>query len=444
MDRIASVAARYIAAAPDRCYPPEVIEAALKCLTDLVGVAVGGRREPVVQLTLAEAGRWRSVGNAPIFLGPRTASPIAAIVNATMAHVNDFDDTHIPTDAHFSAPIWPALLALADEVSANEIQLLGAFVTGFEVGAKLGGRRLGHAMLARGFQATGVMGRLGAAAAVAALLQLDAEKSAHALALVATQAGGLSRAAGSMSKAYQSARTAQDGLVAARMAADGFVAAPNIFEEDGGLARAFVQDGFAQIMVPDFDAGWEVLGNSFKPYACLHGIHPAVDAARQLAPQIGGREIKIIEAFVAPGVARIAGIKEPDTVLECKFSIRFCVALGLAGSMVHGRDFTEAAVHESGTRILMSKVRVVPVEGRKMLDAAVKVTFTDGSLVEADVPLSLGHPGNPMGWGELETKFGRSVEPELGAKTLSLFNTLKTFQVPGSLQQVWQLLSPLG
>ena len=107
MDRIASVAARYIAAAPDRCYPPEVIEAALKCLTDLVGVAVGGRREPVVQLTLAEAGRWRSVGNAPIFLGPRTASPIAAIVNATMAHVNDFDDTHIPTDAHFSAPIGP-------------------------------------------------------------------------------------------------------------------------------------------------------------------------------------------------------------------------------------------------------------------------------------------------------------------------------------------------
>ena len=116
-----------------------------------------------------------------------------------MAHVNDFDDTHIPTDAHFSAPIWPALLALADEVGANEIQLLGAFVTGFEVGAKLGGRRLGHAVLARGFQATGVMGRLGAAAAAAALLQLDAEKSAHALALVATQAGGLSRAAGSMS-----------------------------------------------------------------------------------------------------------------------------------------------------------------------------------------------------------------------------------------------------
>lgn len=442
MGPVASVAARYIAAAPHRCYPPEVIEAALKCLTDLVGVAVGGRREPVVQLVLAEADRWRSNGNAPIFLGPRTAPPIAALVNATMAHVHDFDDTHVPTDAHFSAPIWPALLALADEVHASEIQLLGAFVTGFEVGAKMGGRRLGHAMLARGFQATGVMGRLGAAAAAAALMQLNAEKSVHALALAATQAGGLSRAAGSMSKAYQSARTAQDGLVAARMAADGFIAAPNIFEEDGGLACAFVQDGFAQIIEPDFDAGWEVLRNSFKPYACLHGIHPAVDAARQLAPQIGSREIAKIEVFVAPGVARVGSIEEPDSVLECKFSVRFCVALGLTGSTAHGRDFTEAAVREPGTRMMMRKVKIVPVEGRKMLDASVKVTFTDGSLVEADVPLSFGHPGNPMGWSDLEGKFVRSVEPELGRKTQSLLNTLKTFQAPGSLQQTWQLVAP--
>lgn len=151
-----------------------------------------------------------------------------------------------------------------------------------------------------------------------------------------------------MSKAYQNARTAQDGLVAARMAADGFIAAPNIFEGDG-VACAFVQDGFPQIMEPDFDVGWEVLRNSFKPYACLDGIHPAVDAARQLAPQIGSCEIAKIDVFVAPGVARVGGIKEPDSVLECKFSVRFCVALGLTGSMAHGRDSTEATVRELGT-----------------------------------------------------------------------------------------------
>ena len=155
----------------------------------------------------------------------------------------------------------------------------------------MGGRRLGHAMLARGFQATGVMGRLGCGCGRSSLLQLDAENQPTRWHCAHRQED-CSRAAGSMSKAYQSARTAQDGLVAARMAADGFVAAPNIFEEDGGLARAFVQDGFAQIMVPDFDAGWEVLGNSFKPYACLHGIHPAVDAPVNWRCKLGAVRLK--------------------------------------------------------------------------------------------------------------------------------------------------------
>lgn len=439
---VAAAAADYIAAAPKRRYPPEVTDAALKCLTDVIGVAIGGRREKVVELALAEAMRWRAGGEAAILLGPRTTPALAALVNATMAHVDDFDDTHIPTDAHFSAPVWPALLALASEREADESELLGAFVTGFEVGAKMGGRRLGHAMLARGFQATGLMGRLGAAAASAALLRLNAEKAAHALALAATQAGGLAGAAGSMSKAYQSARTAQDGLIAARMAADGFVAAPGIFEQGGGLARAFVQDGFAEVMEPDFETDWAILRNSFKPYACLHGIHPAVDAARQLAPRIAGREVARIEAFVAPGVARVGGIDAPATVLEGKFSIRFCVALGLSGSKAHGRDFTEAALADSALRALMEKTEIVPVEGRKMLDAALKVTFEDGGETETEVPLSFGHPGNPMGWNDLAEKFHRSVAPELGAGSEALFNALKGFETPGSLQRLWQLTAP--
>ena len=92
--------------------------------------------------------------------------------------------------------------------------------------------------------------------------------------------------------------------------------------------------------------------------------------------------------------------------------------------------------------MMMRQVKIVPVERRKMLEASVKVTFADGSLVEVDVPLSFGDPGNPMGWSDLERKFVRSVEPELGSKTQSLLNALKTFQAAGSLQQAWQLVAP--
>ena len=134
-----------------------------------------------------------------------------------------------------------------------------------------------------------------------------------------------------------------------------------------------------------------------------------------MALQIGGREIKKIEAFVAPVLLELLALKNLTLFLSA--NLVYGTALPWVSLVLWSMaEITEAAVREFDTRILMSKVRVVPVEGRKMLDAAVKVTFTDGSMVEADVPLSLGHPGNPMGWSELDSKFGRSVEPELGQK----------------------------
>ena len=90
----------------------------------------------------------------------------------------------------------------------------------------------------------------------------------------------------------------------------------------------------------------------------------------------------------------------------------------------------------------MEKTEIVPVEGRKMLDAALKVTFEDGGETETEVPLSFGHPGNPMGWNDLAEKFHRSVVPELGAGSEALFNALKGFETPGSLQRLWQLTAP--
>jgi 2-methylcitrate dehydratase PrpD len=51
---------------------------------------------------------------------------------------------------------------------------------------------------ARGWHSTGVFGRLGAAAASAALLRLDAPQTLHALGAAATQTGGLTASFGTM------------------------------------------------------------------------------------------------------------------------------------------------------------------------------------------------------------------------------------------------------
>src|SRR5882672_2916323 len=172
--------AAYIAGAPQRALPGEVTDMARLCLADWLGVAIGAAEEPAGRIVRDVAAGWRSEGRATVLFGGTAAAPFAALANGTLAHCLDFDDTYVKAITHTSAPVWAATLALGEEIGADERELLAAFVAGFETASRLGGG-LGEAVTARGWHSTGVFGRLGAAAASAALLRLDAEQVLHAL-----------------------------------------------------------------------------------------------------------------------------------------------------------------------------------------------------------------------------------------------------------------------
>src|SRR5215208_4419549 len=99
-----------------------------------------------------------------------------------------------------------------------------------------------------------------------------------------------------MAKPFHAGRAAMDGVVAATLAASGFTAATGLFDPGGGLDNALVQDrGVA--LAPVAFTGWNILDNSFKPYAACHLTHPAIDAARTLRAEFRSpAEIKAIRA----------------------------------------------------------------------------------------------------------------------------------------------------
>ena len=142
---IGDATASFIAATPQRAHAPEVLEAAKMCLVDWVGVALGAAQEPAAQAARRVAEKWNSTGRAHIVLGPTAAPAAAALVNGTMAHCMDYDDTHMDGAGHISAPTWAAALALAEHHGKSEAEALAAFIAGFEVSARLGagyGRKL--------------------------------------------------------------------------------------------------------------------------------------------------------------------------------------------------------------------------------------------------------------------------------------------------------------
>ena len=136
----------------------------------------------------------------------------AAFVNAASGNVFDFDDTHHPTIIHPTAPVAPALFALAESQPMSGAALLHAFVLGVEVECRLG-NAVSPWHYRRGWHITSTCGVFGAAAAVAKVLALDAEHIVWALGNASAQSSGLVETLGTMAKSIGVGAAARGGLV---------------------------------------------------------------------------------------------------------------------------------------------------------------------------------------------------------------------------------------
>src|SRR5688572_18996457 len=168
--------------------PPEAVHWAKVGILDTVGVTLAGADDPsatIVSNVLSSSG-------ASLILGTdkRVASLDAALVNGTASHALDFDDCNNTFGGHPSAPILPALFALADEIGASGRDFITAYVAGFEAETKIS-MGVNFYQYTHGWHPTATLGVFGSAAACAKLLGLDDERTATALAIAASFSSGI-------------------------------------------------------------------------------------------------------------------------------------------------------------------------------------------------------------------------------------------------------------
>jgi 2-methylcitrate dehydratase PrpD len=437
---------RYIAGTARRSYPAEIVDAALKALVDHLGCAVGASNDAPARPARAVVERWKASGNARVYMGGRTTPALAAFANGSMAHAMDYDDTHAGGAGHPSGPCWSAALALAQEHGTSEKETLGAFITGFDVMAKLGGGwvpGVGRSLQRRGWHPTSIFGRSGAAAVACVIMKLDEKQIANALGVAATTAGGLVGSFGTYGKPFHAGKAAMDGILSAQLASEGFVAATHLYELEKGLLDVLIQD--RQVEPPtldDFEQKWELSENQIKPFASCRATHSAIQAARGLAGQIRGRRIAKVHAKVHPNALVTAGKTAPRTPLEGKFSVPFCIALGLAGYRAVSADFNEQAFNDPAVAAIVPRVTLEAVADQPAWKAFVEVTLEDGQRLKGECQCVLGHPENPVSWDALREKFEGLVEPVLGReKCATLFEVGRNFLRPGSTARISEILA---
>jgi 2-methylcitrate dehydratase PrpD len=403
------------------------VDAARFAIVDWFGVALGAADQKPVKALKRVVDKWQSAGKAHILLNGFTGAAPAALVNGMMAHCLDFDDTHVRSIAHLSGPIFAASYAVGTEVGASPAAIFRAFVAGFEVGARIGGGDFGVALNERHIHSTGVCGCIGAAVAAGLLYGLDAERLKRAMGLGATQAAGLTGSFGTPAKPFHAGKAAINGVLAAQMAGEDFEASVDLIEPGGGLDRALVQDQSVRMHKFDFDEGWEIIRNTFKPYASCLLTHPVIDAGRKLAAGIDLSTIEEIKVRVHPLAIQLAGKPDPQTPFEGKFSLAFCAALSLAGRAVTQLDFTPETIADKRHRALVRKVTLEPIPQMEKTAAEVELLDRTGRHRIERTELALGNPGNPMSWADLERKFLSLVEPIVRSNAVALFELVAKF-----------------
>ncbi|MDP6020837.1 MAG: MmgE/PrpD family protein, partial [Alphaproteobacteria bacterium] len=269
---LTSALGQFIADLSPNRIPDEAVRIAHMGIIDCIGTMIVGRTEPCTQIlkdTLAP-------GEGPAtlyFSGEQSSGPEAGWINGTAAHALDFDD--VALRGHPSTVLTPAILAEAEVLGASCRDMLVAYIAGYETWAELV-RRDVPMYHQKGFHPTGIFGAVGAAAACAKLRKLDANRTAIAIALGASQACGIMSNFGTMTKPFHAGKAAHSGIMSARLAEAGMTANTDALEHPQGfLSAVSPQNNPDRAGDGKLGEDWAIIrhGLSIKKYPACYGTH---------------------------------------------------------------------------------------------------------------------------------------------------------------------------
>jgi len=401
---------------------PVVLHHARRAVIDWYAAVLPGVVVPPATLLEHALADELDRGGAALVTGRRATARAAALINGTAAHTVEVDDIFKDAIFHPGASTIAAALSAALESNASGAAFLRAVVVGYEISTRIGAA-MGREHY-RYWHNTGTIGSFGAAAACAEMYGLDRERFAHALATVTTFAAGLQQAfrMDSMSKPLHAGRAAEAGLLAAQFAREGVIGSLDVIEGEAGFGRAM---GAA----PDWDAAlatlgtaWHITQMTFKNHACCGHTFAAIDGALALQRKLGVAHGDIIGVRVATyrPALDVAGIENPATAAEARFSLKYEIATALVHGSVRLAAFDPARLRDPATRALMARIETA-VDPE--LDAvfpgqrAARLTLStrEGRSESLLQPTRKGDPDAPLSDAELEDKFHELAGAVLGA-----------------------------
>jgi len=314
-------------------------------------------------------------GPAHIFGGDGAGAATAALVNGTLSHALDYDDTHFAHIGHPSVAVLPAVMALAETLDIPLVDAVDAATIGVEASV-LTGIWLGRSHYQIGYHQTATAGAFGATLAAARLLGLDKPQTRHALGLCASMASGIKAQFGTMAKPLNAGLAARTGVEAALWAQAGMTAAQDGLAGPLGFGETHHAEA-VEVKLPRKE--WQISTISHKFHACCHGLHAMLEALG--SANVDAERIAGIKIRTHPRWMSVCNIAQPKTGLEVKFSYTHTAAMTLLGHATGAiANFSDEIARDTDICTLRDKIEVAEDDSLSETQSQVTLTLVSGEV----------------------------------------------------------------
>ena len=431
--------------------PASAVESARRDIFDTFGCMLGGSGSPGIGELFAVVSRWGGLPESRVLLrGVSVPAPQAALLNASMGHALDFDDTlDTGGSIHPGVSVLGAVLALCDSLGGvTGKELLLAVALGLDVSCRVALA----STVDRGWHRTAAMGVFGAAAAAGKLLRLTPEQMLAAFGIAYSHAAGNRQCIldGALTKRMQAGQAASAGVFAAVLAQTGFTGARNIFDGRFGFFELYQPNGYdAAALLRDLGAAFRGEALSYKPYPCGRPLHAAIDAALSARAQLqienaGDIAAVTIEADPAghsDQFERGPAKRRPTQVVEAQFAQPFLMATAL----VHGKVgiVQVDGLGDPAVLDLSDRIAGAAREGRKKGSLSITAMRGDGCSITVEATDPIGSPKRPLTDAQFEAKFRdcarNAVQPLPGPSVDAVLSAIGRLETVADVRELMAL-----
>lgn len=398
--------------------PKEVVEQIKIHLLDTVGISLVSSTmnfAETVFKTADELGKGEE--STVIGFGKKLPMVSAALINGTLAHGLDYDDTHIGAIVHVSAPIVATGIAAGEARNVSGKDLIEALAAGMEISTRLGIVADGG-FNDRGMHQTGICTPFGASLTAGKLLRLSREELENGLGVCGTMASGIIQIEGSWLKRINPGWAAHSGIISALLGHHGFIGPREVFEGTHGIFKSHLgaeKEFNWSLLTGDLGSRWETLNIAIKPYPSCHYTHAFIDCAKYLLEtyDIRPQEIESIECKTTERIVPVVFEPKEEKVRPtnpygAQFSTQYLVAAMLCKGYVNLDTIYFEPLDDPEVLSLAKKIEWVPDPESDYpvnFPGELKIVLRDGREFSRRERFNRGGPRNPMSKDEVVDKF---------------------------------------